>query len=93
MYEFTVYSGVTEEEYLLVVEEVSGLKFNEVFFAGYSLLTHKPRWQASYGGKNKKVIFGSTTVVADIVEMSTILCLSKELTWLLLSKRLKQQKI
>ena len=36
VYESTVYPGVTEEEYLLVVEKVSGLKFNEDFFAGYS---------------------------------------------------------
>lgn len=27
-----MYPGVTEEEYLLVVEKVSGLKFNEDFF-------------------------------------------------------------
>ena len=36
VYESTVYPGVTEEEYLLVVEKVSGLKFNEDFFALYS---------------------------------------------------------
>ena len=36
VYESTVYPGVTEEEYLLVVEKVSGLKFNEDFFSGYS---------------------------------------------------------
>ena len=36
VYESTVYPGVTEEECLPVVERVSGLKFNEDFFAGYS---------------------------------------------------------
>ena len=36
VYESTVYPGVTEEECLPVVEKVSGLKFNEDFFAGYS---------------------------------------------------------
>jgi len=36
VYESTVYPGVTEEECLPVVERVSGLKFNEDFYAGYS---------------------------------------------------------
>ena len=36
VYESTVYPGVTEEECLPVVEKISGLKFNEDFFAGYS---------------------------------------------------------
>lgn len=36
VYESTVYPGVTEEECLPVVENVSGLRFNLDFFAGYS---------------------------------------------------------
>lgn len=36
IYESTVYPGVTEEECVPVLERVSGLKFNEDFFAGYS---------------------------------------------------------
>src|SRR5690554_1223178 len=36
VYESTVYPGVTEEECIPVLERVSGLKFNEDFFAGYS---------------------------------------------------------
>lgn len=36
VYESTVYPGVTEEECLPIVEQVSGLKYNEDFFAGYS---------------------------------------------------------
>ena len=36
VYESTVYPGVTEDECIPVVEKVSGLKFNEDFFAGYS---------------------------------------------------------
>ena len=36
VYESTVYPGVTEEECIPVVERISGLKFNEDFFAGYS---------------------------------------------------------
>ena len=37
VYESTVYPGVTEDECIPVVEKVSGLKYNEDFFAGYSL--------------------------------------------------------
>ncbi|MDR2057413.1 MAG: nucleotide sugar dehydrogenase [Dysgonamonadaceae bacterium] len=36
IYESTVYPGATEEDCIPVVEKVSGLKFNEDFFAGYS---------------------------------------------------------
>ena len=36
IYESTVYPGVTEEECVPVLENFSGLKFNEDFFAGYS---------------------------------------------------------
>ena len=36
IYESTVYPGATEEECVPVLEKVSGLKFNEDFFVGYS---------------------------------------------------------
>nr|MBF4354839.1 Vi polysaccharide biosynthesis UDP-N-acetylglucosamine C-6 dehydrogenase TviB [Vibrio anguillarum] len=36
IYESTVYPGATEEECLPVVEAISGLTFNQDFFAGYS---------------------------------------------------------
>ncbi|MDX1528778.1 MAG: Vi polysaccharide biosynthesis UDP-N-acetylglucosamine C-6 dehydrogenase TviB, partial [Gammaproteobacteria bacterium] len=36
IYESTVYPGVTEEVCVPVLEQVSGLKFNEDFFCGYS---------------------------------------------------------
>ena len=36
VYESTVYPGVTEDECIPVVEEVSGLKFNIDFYGGYS---------------------------------------------------------
>jgi UDP-N-acetyl-D-galactosamine dehydrogenase len=36
IYESTVYPGVTEEECVPVLENVSGMKYNEDFFAGYS---------------------------------------------------------
>src|SRR5262249_17203022 len=36
VYESTVYPGATEEVCLPIIEEVSGLKLNRDFFAGYS---------------------------------------------------------
>lgn len=36
IYESTVYPGATEEDCIPVVEQTSGLKFNEDFYAGYS---------------------------------------------------------
>ena len=36
IYESTVYPGATEEDCVPVLEKVSGLKFNEDFYAGYS---------------------------------------------------------
>ena len=36
VYESTVFPGCTEEECIPVIEEVSGLKYQEDFFAGYS---------------------------------------------------------
>ena len=36
IYESTVFPGATEEVCIPVIEEVSGLKFNQDFFAGYS---------------------------------------------------------
>jgi UDP-N-acetyl-D-galactosamine dehydrogenase len=36
IYESTVYPGATEEECIPVLEKISGLQFNEDFFAGYS---------------------------------------------------------
>ena len=36
IYESTVYPGATEEVCVPVLEEVSGLKFNQEFFCGYS---------------------------------------------------------
>ncbi len=36
VYESTVYPGATEETCIPVLEQVSGLTFNQDFFAGYS---------------------------------------------------------
>ena len=61
VYESTVYPGVTEDECIPVVEKVSGLKFNEDFFAGYSPERINP------GDKIKKVTSGSTPEVGQFV--------------------------
>lgn len=36
IYESTVYPGATEDDCIPVIERISGLKFNQDFFAGYS---------------------------------------------------------
>lgn len=68
VYESTVYPGVTEEECLPVVEEVSGLKFNVDFFAGYSPERINPGDKEHTVEKIKKVTSGSTPEVANIVD-------------------------
>ena len=68
VYESTVYPGVTEEECLPVVEKVSGLTFNEDFFAGYSPERINPGDKEHTVEKIKKVTSGSTPEIADIVD-------------------------
>ena len=68
IYESTVYPGVTEEECLPVVERVSGLKFNEDFFAGYSPERINPGDKEHTVEKIVKVTSGSTPEIADIVD-------------------------
>ena len=68
VYESTVYPGVTEEECLPVVEHVSGLKYNQDFYAGYSPERINPGDKLHTVEKIKKVTSGSTPEVADIVD-------------------------
>lgn len=68
VYESTVYPGVTEEECLPVVERVSGLKFNEDFYAGYSPERINPGDKLHTVEKIKKVTSGSTPEIAEIVD-------------------------
>lgn len=68
VYESTVYPGVTEEECLPVIEKVSGLKFNEDFYAGYSPERINPGDKEHTVEKIKKVTSGSTPEIADIVD-------------------------
>ena len=60
VYESTVYPGVTEDECIPVVEKVSGLKFNQDFFAGYSPERINPGDKLHTVEKIKKVVSGST---------------------------------
>lgn len=68
VYESTVYPGVTEEECLPVVEKVSGMKFNQDFFAGYSPERINPGDKLHTVEKIKKVTSGSTPEVADLID-------------------------
>lgn len=68
IYESTVYPGVTEEECVPVIEEVSGLKFNESFYAGYSPERINPGDKVHRLPNIIKVTSGSTPQVADFVD-------------------------
>lgn len=60
IYESTVYPGVTEEQCVPVLEKISGLKFNEDFFAGYSPERINPGDKEHTVEKILKVTSGST---------------------------------
>jgi UDP-N-acetyl-D-galactosamine dehydrogenase len=68
VYESTVYPGATEEDCIPVVENISGLRYNVDFFAGYSPERVNP------GDKDRplkdiiKITSGSTPEVADFVD-------------------------
>lgn len=60
IYESTVYPGVTEEQCVPVLEKISGLKFNEDFFVGYSPERINPGDKEHTVEKILKVTSGST---------------------------------
>jgi UDP-N-acetyl-D-galactosamine dehydrogenase len=68
IYESTVYPGCTEEDCVPVLEEFSGLKFNEDFFAGYSPERINPGDKVNTLVKIKKVTSGSTVETANHVD-------------------------
>ncbi len=68
VYESTVYPGVTEDECVPVLERVSGLKFNEDFFVGYSPERINPGDKEHTVTKIKKVTSGSTPEIAEEVD-------------------------
>ncbi|AXY55318.1 Vi polysaccharide biosynthesis UDP-N-acetylglucosamine C-6 dehydrogenase TviB [Acinetobacter chinensis] len=68
VYESTVYPGATEEVCIPVLESVSGLKFNQDFFAGYSPERINPGDKVNTLTKIKKITSGSTPETADLVD-------------------------
>ncbi|MGP5307803.1 nucleotide sugar dehydrogenase [Vreelandella alkaliphila] len=68
IYESTVYPGATEEECIPVVEKVSGLVFNQDFYAGYSPERINPGDKERPVTKIMKVTSGSTPDIADFVD-------------------------
>lgn len=69
IYESTVYPGVTEDECVPVLEKVSGLKYNEDFFCGYSPERINPGDKKHTVTKILKVTSGSTPEVAEVVDL------------------------
>lgn len=68
IYESTVYPGATEEDCIPVVERVSGLAYNQDFFAGYSPERINPGDKEHRVTNILKVTSGSTAEVADFVD-------------------------
>ena len=68
VYESTVYPGVTEDECVPVLEQVSGLKFNEDFYVGYSPERINPGDKERTVTKILKVTAGSTPEAAKVID-------------------------
>lgn len=68
VYESTVYPGATEEVCIPVLEKVSGLVFNQDFYAGYSPERINPGDKEHRVTNILKVTAGSTPKVADFVD-------------------------
>ena len=68
VYESTVYPGATEEVCIPVIEKISGLKFNQDFYAGYSPERINPGDKVNTLTKIKKITSGSTPEIANLVD-------------------------
>ena len=68
IYESTVYPGATEEDCVPVLEKISGLTFNQDFFAGYSPERINPADKTHRLPNIVKVTSGSTPDIADKVD-------------------------
>ena len=68
VYESTVYPGCTEEDCVPVLEQESGLKFNQDFYCGYSPERINPGDKINTLTKIKKVTSGSTDSIAEEVD-------------------------
>jgi UDP-N-acetyl-D-galactosamine dehydrogenase len=68
IYESTVYPGATEEDCVPILEKVSGLKFNEDFYCGYSPERINPGDKEHTVTKILKVTAGSTPEIGKKVD-------------------------
>ncbi|MGH8182475.1 MAG: Vi polysaccharide biosynthesis UDP-N-acetylglucosamine C-6 dehydrogenase TviB [Rhodanobacteraceae bacterium] len=68
IFESTVYPGATEEVCVPIIEQESGLRFNQDFFAGYSPERINPGDKLHRLDTIKKVTSGSTPEAADFVD-------------------------
>jgi UDP-N-acetyl-D-galactosamine dehydrogenase len=68
VYESTVFPGATEEECVPILEKVSGLKFNQDFFVGYSPERINPGDKERTLTKILKVTSGSTPEIGQKVD-------------------------
>ncbi|RZK40521.1 MAG: nucleotide sugar dehydrogenase [Pedobacter sp.] len=64
IYESTVYPGCTEEDCVPVLARISGLKYNQDFYCGYSPERINPGDKINTLTKIKKVTSGSTPAIA-----------------------------
>lgn len=68
IYESTVYPGATEEICVPILEKISGLKFNQEFYCGYSPERINPGDKKHRLTNIKKVTSGSTPQVGKMVD-------------------------
>lgn len=68
VFESTVYPGATEEECVPVLEQSSGLKFNQDFYVGYSPERINPGDKEHRLPAIKKITSGSTPEAAELVD-------------------------
>ena len=68
IYESTVYPGTTEEVCVPLLEEGSGLRFNEDFYCGYSPERVSPGDRQRRLADIRKITSGSTPAVAAVVD-------------------------
>ena len=68
IYESTVYPGATEEVCVPILEEKSGLKYNEDFYCGYSPERINPGDKKHRLIDIKKITSGSNSEIADLID-------------------------
>ncbi|BCX79943.1 nucleotide sugar dehydrogenase [Campylobacter sp. 19-13652] len=68
VYESTVYPGVTQEVCVPILEEISGLKFNQDFECGYSPERINPGDKEHTVTKIRKIVSASSEAALDIVD-------------------------